>query len=669
MSWLSRLRGKSEALGAVAFNDIMSVLYPEKGQAIVTDARSAVDKSVWILRAVSTVSTRIGSLPWKLYLNDKVVEGKSAVLTRPSPNQTGTEFIERIIAWMMLHGTGMVYVEKPAIKGITVLDADMVHIDQGGNIQYRDGKSDRQLDKSNIVLFPNFSLSGQLGLSELRPILDTANMDEGAKQVWNSQMSSGGALAGLMTTDFKLTGPELMAAKKAWEEKYSGIQKAGGIGWLSAGYHFEKLGISAADLKLLEVSKVTREEIGAAFGVPGVFLNDTQSVDYSNAQTQERILYSNTIIPKADRLADRITTFLLPLLPGLKGLTFKFDYTGIECLQVNRLERAQSDEIEFRSGKLTINEARIRDGLKKVAWGDVYWASAMLVPISTSDLPEPPPPVALPATTEPVVPPEPAAAPPQEPKGLKALHTPEARKLIAKAFIAKTAPQEKKFASVTMGAFHKQEKRIVAWLDGGKSVKDWATDLQEALRGMVKDEDLIEGWHGLYYAFGMQAAEEVAARYEMVVPDGSRILAWVKKQEKLKSKLVNETTMGDVNKIISQLKAEGASIPDMVKATKEYFGGSAYRAERVARTEVISCNNAAAQDTYKENEVEGHEWLSTSDDRTRDDHAEADGQVRPINEPFDVGGEQLMYPGDPSGSAENVIQCRCTELPVLSLGG
>jgi len=24
-----------------------------------------------------------------------------------------------------------------------------------------------------------------------------------------------------------------------------------------------------------------------------------------------------------------------------------------------------------------------------------------------------------------------------------------------------------------------------------------------------------------------------------------------------------------------------------------------------------------------------------------------------------VGGERLMYPGDPSGSAENVINCRC----------
>ena len=29
---------------------------------------------------------------------------------------------------------------------------------------------------------------------------------------------------------------------------------------------------------------------------------------------------------------------------------------------------------------------------------------------------------------------------------------------------------------------------------------------------------------------------------------------------------------------------------------------------------------------------------------------------------FEVGGEELEYPGDPNGSPENVIQCRCQAL-------
>lgn len=666
-NWLSRLTGRKDGVPLnAALEDVYSVLFPDKGQSPVTDARSGMSRSVWVYRAVSTVATRIGSLPWHLYKGEKVVEGQSAALTRPSPNQTGTEFVERIIAWQLLQGTGAVYVEKPAIKGLTVLDMDMLKEDHG-NLLYRENSADRQLDKGNVVLFPNFGISGQLGLSELQPILDSANMDESSKEVFNNQMRGGGLLSGLFSTDVRLSASELDAAKRAWEEKYGGIGKAGGIGFLGAGFKFQPLGISAADMHMLEASQITRNEIGTAFGVPGIFLGDMQSVDYSNATVQEKILYSNTIIPKADRLADRITTFLLPLLPGLKGLTFRFDYTGIECLQEDRLQRAQSDEIEFRSGKLTVNEARIRDGLKKVAWGDAWWASAMLVPITTSDLPEPPP-VALPATT----PTEPASesyplAPLKEPKGLKALHSPEARQIIAKAFIAKTASQEKKFASVTQKVFNKQGKVVTAWVENGAKA-----EAVKKVRDLLDDTDFVDNWHSLFVSFGLSAAEEVAARYSMSMPDGSAILKWIRSQESKQSKLVNQTTADEISQILADARANGASIPDMVKATKGYFDNIAYRAERVARTNVIAANNAAAQDVYAENGVKQHEWLSTSDGRTRgndphDDysHVDADGEVVGIDEPFMKSGAPLMYPGDPDGDAGNVINCRCTILPVI----
>lgn len=53
-------------------------------------------------------------------------------------------------------------------------------------------------------------------------------------------------------------------------------------------------------------------------------------------------------------------------------------------------------------------------------------------------------------------------------------------------------------------------------------------------------------------------------------------------------------------------------------------------------------------------------WVAVLDSATRPEHVEADGQEVPVDEPFEVGGEDLMYPGDDSGSPENVINCRCT---------
>lgn len=85
---------------------------------------------------------------------------------------------------------------------------------------------------------------------------------------------------------------------------------------------------------------------------------------------------------------------------------------------------------------------------------------------------------------------------------------------------------------------------------------------------------------------------------------------------------------------------------------------------RTARTAVTGAQNAGRQDSYVAAENMGieleKEWIATLDNDTRNGHREADGQVVPINEPFIVGGEKLMYPGDPSGSPWNLYNCRCT---------
>jgi hypothetical protein len=43
------------------------------------------------------------------------------------------------------------------------------------------------------------------------------------------------------------------------------------------------------------------------------------------------------------------------------------------------------------------------------------------------------------------------------------------------------------------------------------------------------------------------------------------------------------------------------------------------------------------------------------------------GTIGPIalDATFDVGGERLQYPGDPSGSPGNTIQCRCATTYVV----
>lgn len=83
------------------------------------------------------------------------------------------------------------------------------------------------------------------------------------------------------------------------------------------------------------------------------------------------------------------------------------------------------------------------------------------------------------------------------------------------------------------------------------------------------------------------------------------------------------------------------------------------RAMLIARTESTSVANYGALAALISEGWTHKEWVSTLDPRTRDSHAQANGQVVKIDEEFRVGDEKLAFPGDPSATVGEVANCRC----------
>jgi hypothetical protein len=106
----------------------------------------------------------------------------------------------------------------------------------------------------------------------------------------------------------------------------------------------------------------------------------------------------------------------------------------------------------------------------------------------------------------------------------------------------------------------------------------------------------------------------------------------------------------------------GASIPQAARDIRTKVAAVApVRARTIARTELVAIANAGSVAAARlSGAAEWKTWLATNDARTRQAHANAAGQTRRIDDTFAVGGDELDYPGDPSGSAGNVIACRCS---------
>jgi uncharacterized protein with gpF-like domain len=141
---------------------------------------------------------------------------------------------------------------------------------------------------------------------------------------------------------------------------------------------------------------------------------------------------------------------------------------------------------------------------------------------------------------------------------------------------------------------------------------------------------------------------------------------WVATYTAEKVRSITKTAMENIRAVISEGVNAGWSNDKIAAAIEAKLTRLApYDALRIAKTETHAAAMAGADAGARATGLEMEkQWLSSGDDRTRASHAAVDGQTVGLNELFTVGGERLEYPGDPAGSAANVIQCRCTLLYV-----
>lgn len=132
--------------------------------------------------------------------------------------------------------------------------------------------------------------------------------------------------------------------------------------------------------------------------------------------------------------------------------------------------------------------------------------------------------------------------------------------------------------------------------------------------------------------------------------------------------------------VVTQIETgtrEGESIPDITARVRQVLTASGtdfwpHRAVTVARTETIGSVNAGAYRgavllSERQGDTDPEKvWLATMDARTRPAHWDADRQRVPLNSQFLVGGANLLFPGDPTGPPNQVINCRCSNLHVVA---
>jgi len=181
------------------------------------------------------------------------------------------------------------------------------------------------------------------------------------------------------------------------------------------------------------------------------------------------------------------------------------------------------------------------------------------------------------------------------------------------------------------------------------------------------DKILRQHYNAAIYAFAINNLRSLnkKARYKLPSRFDMRTSEFVQTQALEQAQLIGATTQEDLRGIIDSGITDGLGAAEIAKNIREQ--GEVYaraRSETIAITETHNAamfgNYFSAKDLSEEYDLKTKkEWIATFDARTRETHVEANGQIVDMDEAFIVGGERMMYPGDPAASAENVIRCRC----------
>jgi len=139
----------------------------------------------------------------------------------------------------------------------------------------------------------------------------------------------------------------------------------------------------------------------------------------------------------------------------------------------------------------------------------------------------------------------------------------------------------------------------------------------------------------------------------------------IKKVTAPKLKKLNLTSFKSIANDIQRAIDDGTSIDDLADYIRNDIPRTYKNRERaIARTETCEAQGYSGREAalYTGLEME-KSWLAWIDDKTRTGHALYNGETTPMDEPYIIDGDEMMYPGDSTmgAGAGNLVNCRCTE--------
>lgn len=184
--------------------------------------------------------------------------------------------------------------------------------------------------------------------------------------------------SGVLSTEATLTRPQIDMLRQAWKDQSAGLN-AGGVPILSNGMKWQAMSISSQDSEIAAAFNMTIEDVARAFRVPLPLVGSPVGATYNNVEQLISLWMSTGLGFVLEHIEN---TFDMALeIP--KGQFIEFDTDTLQRTDFKGRVDALTKGIS--GGLYSPNEARAREGLPEVDFGQEPRLQAQVVPLSRID--------------------------------------------------------------------------------------------------------------------------------------------------------------------------------------------------------------------------------------------------------------------------------------------
>lgn len=346
------------------------------------------------------LSSTIGKLPFHVRGSDnKTVDNSAEKLLNVRPNQVMTpcELFTYLEFCRNEYGNGYAYCDWSGatgeLKSITALDPRCVRV-------YVDNSESEILQKiyyvyttwtgssfilpaEDVIHVRNWHLDSQTHTIGV-PVKDTlrsyVNASMAGQETQTNLYKSGMIIGGVLNYNADLSEEqknELLDRVKKIGTKYKIVP-------LPSGWDLKPINMSMQDMQLLEGRKFTLQQLGAAFGVSPVQLNDYSKGSYANSVQQQLQFLSDWLMHAGRVYADELSYKLLSDKEISEGLRVDVD---TEAVLLSSPETLTDCLVKLVGGGsiMTINEARNKANLPPIDGGNRLMAMPGATEINIED--------------------------------------------------------------------------------------------------------------------------------------------------------------------------------------------------------------------------------------------------------------------------------------------